>query len=499
MTAGTITGRSALTERRRAVPWKLLETDGLVVTAVAVWVLLLALWLPALVVPDTWLALVDGRLIASRGVPHTDPFGAWTLGRVWTDQQWGAHLALYELARHLGVWAVVCFGAAAVAAALSVAAVAARKLGSTARSAAVVLLLPVLAAPWMTQARTQSFAVLLFPVVYGLLTLDSRSPSRRVLWVIPILIVWANLHGSVVLAAALAAAHGIVMAARARSLRTRGVLLTVGSVAAVFASPYALALPAYYQTMIIHPSFAGAVTEWGPASFSKLSAVFFFTAFVSVSLAVTHRAALTWFERCALPVLLVASLSAMRNAIWFEIALAVSLPRLLDRAWPSTAKLTPAVRRINVRVAVVAIAVAAVISVIQVTTLTTRVAQAFPASAAASVAHAAGQNGIVFADDLHSDWLAWEQPTLVGRIAFDVRFELFDAAEMAQILRLRDNAHSVWVRCGQSATVVTFASTASAQRARSEGVFNHGVLLASTAGFAAVRQRPTATSCALAG
>jgi hypothetical protein len=30
----------------------------------------------------------------------------------------------------------------------------------------------------------------------------------------------------------------------------------------------------------------------------------------------------------------------------------------------------------------------------------------------------------VFADDRHADWLLWAQPSLRGRIAYDIRFEL---------------------------------------------------------------------------
>ena len=127
----------------------------------------------------------------------------------------------------------------------------------------------------------------------------------------------------------------------------------------------------------------------------------------------------------------------MRNAIWFEFALAISLPRLLDRVWPSTIELTPSVRRLNRRLAVGMVAFAVTFAAIQMAALPARLTKAFQPAAAAAVARAAGPRGTVFADDKHSDWLLWEQPALVGRIAYDVRFELFDAQEMAQIPRLR--------------------------------------------------------------
>src|SRR5207244_4263286 len=45
-------------------------------------------------------------------------------------------------------------------------------------------------------ARAQSFAFALFVGVVWLLVADARSPSRRVFLVFPILLLWANIHGS---------------------------------------------------------------------------------------------------------------------------------------------------------------------------------------------------------------------------------------------------------------------------------------------------------------
>ena len=63
----------------------------------------LAAALPRMVVPDTWLALVDGRWIAQHGLPHSDSIAVWTRGATWVDQQWLAHLSLYGIASAGGV------------------------------------------------------------------------------------------------------------------------------------------------------------------------------------------------------------------------------------------------------------------------------------------------------------------------------------------------------------------------------------------------------------
>ncbi|MDX6506049.1 MAG: hypothetical protein QOG06_693, partial [Gaiellaceae bacterium] len=72
----------------------LLEHDLPAVAVIAVSAAFLALSAPFLLVQDSWLAFVDGRLVATHGLPHVDTLTLWTLGRRWTDQQWGAHLVL---------------------------------------------------------------------------------------------------------------------------------------------------------------------------------------------------------------------------------------------------------------------------------------------------------------------------------------------------------------------------------------------------------------------
>ena len=58
------------------------------------------------------------------------------------------------------------------------------------------------------EIRTQAFAVPLFALLIYLLARDSREPSRRVFWCLPLLVLWANLHGTVTLGAMLVALHG---------------------------------------------------------------------------------------------------------------------------------------------------------------------------------------------------------------------------------------------------------------------------------------------------
>jgi hypothetical protein len=121
-----------------------------------------------------------------------------------------------------------------------------------------------------------------------------------------------------------------------------------------------------------------------------------------------------------------------------------------------------------------------------------------PPAAAARIAAAAGADGIVIADELDSDWLLWEQPSLAGRVAYDVRFELFGAREVGQIDLLDRVSHPVWRRCGSRARVVTFAGRQFLKVARREGVLAAGArVIVDTPRLVAVQQPPAGSFCKL--
>jgi hypothetical protein len=115
-------------------------------------------------------------------------------------------------------------------------------------------------------------ALLTFPLWVGSLCLlleDARAPRKATLWLIPISVLWANLHGSVLLLPSLMAVLGVARAfdgLRAGQPGTvrglaRDALLAVALLGAVFASPYAPGLPGYYASTVGNPMLQQYVTE----------------------------------------------------------------------------------------------------------------------------------------------------------------------------------------------------------------------------------------------
>src|SRR5439155_25681604 len=88
------TGRLATPPARVGRLRRVLEEDCFVVLALSFTLAAVVVAAPAsMIAPDTWLALVDGRLIAQHGLPHTDHLTVWTAGVRWVDQQWLASWA----------------------------------------------------------------------------------------------------------------------------------------------------------------------------------------------------------------------------------------------------------------------------------------------------------------------------------------------------------------------------------------------------------------------
>jgi hypothetical protein len=407
----------------RARPWlERLGQDGLVLASFAVFAGALVLRLVGQLNADGWLALVTGRSIAHHGFPHHDTLTVWSHGQAWVDQQWLAQLGFYGLYVVGGLALVVVAHAALTGGAYLAAIAAGRRLGGSPR--AVLFTLP--ACFWLLifgswQARTQSFAYLLFVAVLYLLAADSRRPSPRVYLVLPLLALWGNLHGSVVLGAGLVVVRGITR---------RSAPLVVGPPLALLASPYGLDLVDYYHRTLFNPAFSAMVNEWQAPTIGPTTAPFFALVVLVAWLVGRHRRVLTGFEQLALLATALAGLDAQRNIVWFALTALVLVPALLTAALGPEADRPRQVLRLNAALAAGALAVLGIL----VTTTLARPAsyfeRPFPAEAAAV---AARSDGRVLANVKYADWLLWREPGLAGRVAYDARFELLSRRQILQI------------------------------------------------------------------
>lgn len=415
-----------------------LEQDGTLVLVVGAFAAVLITSLRDSLAPDGWMALLSGRIVAQHGLPSHDTLMIWSHGRAWVDQQWLAQLALYGLDRLGGLRLVLLVHVALVTAALALAAVLARRLGGSARSATWVAL-PVVLAFWPEAEimRPQSFAYALFVAVLWILLYEIRVPSRRAYLALPLLVLWANLHGSVLLGSALVSGFGLLEICRSlwtqpRTVRARSLLLLASPWLCVFASPYATSLPHYYHA-IFSNGFGRHVTEWAPTTLGLQNAPVFLLALGGCWLLGRTGAKASAFEKLVFVGLILLAFDAVRHAPWLALVSLVVLPRLVD------ALRTPAVEpgRVNRLLATAMVAGVAAATVGIALEPDSWFTQQYPVAASAAAAKAAGTHGRVFANETYADWLVFEHPELAGRIAYDSRFELLTSDQLRSVTAFR--------------------------------------------------------------
>lgn len=253
---------------RAALPW---------LTGAGVYVLLLALGPKLLNDPDSFSHIAVGRwIIAHAAVPTADPFSFSMHGAHWIAFEWLSEViyaAVYALAGWPGV-VVLAAGAIALAFAL----VTRFLLRDLAPTPALLLVLAavVLLAPHML-ARPH---VLTLPIMVAWTAALVRAMDERTgppYWALPLLTLWANLHGSVILAIGLigpAVLEALVEEKRAAWPRILWQWLPFGALAVVAAciTPYGPGPLLVPLTTLGLGHALNTIVEWRPQDFGQFGA-----------------------------------------------------------------------------------------------------------------------------------------------------------------------------------------------------------------------------------
>jgi hypothetical protein len=411
-----------------------LSGDSLPVIVCAAFVGLLGLLVSRMIAADGWLALVSGRLIAHDGLPRHDTLAALTSGREWIDQQWLGQLAVYGVETIGGLRLLLALNVVFVAGAYIAAAVYARRRGAAPTTLAIVLLAVLL--PFLITAmnvRTQSFAYLPFVAIVAALSQERPLSRWTTVAVLAALVLWANVHGSSLLAAGLIALRGAVdLASRPAHRRTAWVLL-VAPWACLLVSPYHVHLVSYYGRTAFNPSFSTYLGQWAPTTFSPVSASLLALAFATVWMLGRSTAAYTRYQQCLLLVAVLLALLAVRNWAFASLLLVMLAPQGFDRALRKRAvQPAPAVGGVIAGLA----ALGAIVGVVAaLSSSRANLTHNYPAGAGSAVAAAVASHPTaqVYAGIPFADWLLWTQPKLAGKVVFDVRYELLHPSEVRRL------------------------------------------------------------------
>jgi hypothetical protein len=434
-------------------------TDVLLVVAIGALAVMLLAGLVGDFSVDSWLELVTGRAVWQHGIPHHETLTVISLGHSWIDQQWLSQLASYALFLVGGLGLLGLVNVALMLTAVGGATLASRRLGAPARSVLLVMAVCLVAIAPSREVRTQAFVLPLYVLVVWLIASDCRSPSRRVLWCLPVLALWANLHGSVVLGAALVALRGLTLGWERRAELRHNALawrrplgMALGAGIAILLTPYGLSIISYYRTTLTSSTLPHFVSEWAPVTSTPTTAVAVLAVAAVALWSFSRNPAntATW-EKLALLGVCAMTIAVVRNAVFFGLLAIVVVPRSLGWASPAAPAAGPHRRRalINGLLVLGTAAAALVAGAVTLARPDAKVQGAFLAPKLLTTVHDATRADPslhVLAQGEYSDWLLWQDPALSGRIADDMRFELLTTAQMSALNDAYSASGTAWMR-----------------------------------------------------
>ncbi len=234
-----------------------------------------------------WLGL---QMLHSGHIPLSLGPEAFTApGAPWIPQEWALSLLV---AVTLGTWRfalLVALTALAGVATLLVTAYAARRMGASTVATSACVLVVAFSMVESYGIRAQVFAwMLLAAMMFVLRCCEGRTRW----WIVPLVILWANVHASVLLAPVLLGlwTAGTAIDERAWTPKVReNLLLTLATCAAIFATPLGYRLP-FYAIELIQSPIRVFIDEWQPSDLTASS-------FTSGALVLILAAAIFGVER----------------------------------------------------------------------------------------------------------------------------------------------------------------------------------------------------------
>lgn len=418
-----------------------LEAQALFISVVAVIAIVCLAGAAAHLLQDGYLALVDGRIVALHGIPQHNQLTVMAHGGRWIDQQWLAQLGFYGLQRLGGYALLVIVDVVLVALGFALSIFAARDLGGHERQ--VIRALPLGALFYILTAvtiRSQVFAYPLFVVLLWLLASDLRSgPRRRTLLVFPLLVLWANLHGSATLGAGLVMLYGascLLGQARTRGIRgfaeLRGLAFVVLAPVCLLATPYGVSIVHYYDITLFNSQFGKLISEWRPAYAVPILGVPFALLVALVGSYLVRSGRRTpLFEWLTLGLLTAGGILAVRNMVWLGLASVVLLPAAMDQLGKNREPM-PKRRRLNLSLSVGLLALTLVALLATVAHPASWFQRTYDQRGITEVKQILSRDpsARVFADVQYADWLLWQDPKLAGHLALDASFELLPARHL---------------------------------------------------------------------
>lgn len=263
-----------------------------------------------------WGVAMGDRIRGGLGIPHSVPFAAAPSG------DWANPMALGEVVlsvvHRLGPSALAVLHLTLVAATLGM--LVACRVGThhrEARASLALTLTVIGGAETLAIARMPSLSLLPYAALVVLLLRNADRPSRWLWLVVPVLTLWGNLHGGVLVGCALLAVHLVCCEGPLR----RRVLIGVSALAAVLlATSAGWHTIDYYRGVLSNEAARQHTGMWARPSLHQPLDVLMVLAAIALVFMWTRSRPRRW-EIVAIVGMAFATLAASRNGIWLTLLL----------------------------------------------------------------------------------------------------------------------------------------------------------------------------------
>jgi hypothetical protein len=291
--------------------------------------------------PDIYWTLLTGAWMSKHAtLLNSDPFtGAPHVAGPILNVQWLADLMYYGFQALGGLPMVITGTALLVSLTYALLLAAAVTASGHVRLSCVAVWLAYILGASNLSPRPQTLAYPLFALFLLAVMRAEYRKDTRLLWVLPpATALWANLHGSFFTGFLL-----LGCAAAARVVTTRGlyaarpyVITGIACLLASLINPYGVGSLVYVATIGSNPVIRDFVTEWAPTTVTWREGIMFFTSLLVLGgLAYRSRVRLTVFEILTLLAFGFLAWSSVRAIVWWGLAIAPTLARLLGGVVPN--------------------------------------------------------------------------------------------------------------------------------------------------------------------
>jgi hypothetical protein len=221
--------------------------------------------------PDLWGHVRFGLAVLTQGhLVHHDPYSYSVPSHIWNNHEWLAEVLMAAVFKHAGVPGLVMLKFACTALTVLMMVAALGETGATPLLQFGVLLFSIVVIRPELQFRPQEFTFTMLAAVLWLLTCDTYRRDGKLWIAIPILAIWANLHGGFIMGVAALGTYAIVAGAQdllagrgyGRLLKLIGI--AIAATLATLATPYGIANWETVAHALRNPYTRLIITEWYP-------------------------------------------------------------------------------------------------------------------------------------------------------------------------------------------------------------------------------------------